>query len=126
MTTVTITLGGTSYEARVPTSFADREDVARAFRDAGDNVRRSKHAFAAAVAACVPELAPAKSLDDCDGDALAYGTPAYEALRAKGATSAEIAAAGRACFALIVEGLYPRAPDVEAAETFSQAGAPPT
>jgi hypothetical protein len=123
----TITLGSASYEVQLPRSFADREAINAAFAAAGKNPRRSKMAFAAALALCAPGVAAlvSKGLDDHD-DTLAYGSVIYDALRVSGALPKEISDAALALFPAVVDGLYPRASEVRKAEGFSGAGAPPT
>jgi hypothetical protein len=120
----TVTLAGTAHAVRLP-SFADREDIVRAFREA-ESIRKSRPVFAGTLALCVPELPQPKTLDECDGDMIAFGAPIYEALRASGAKAAEIAEGATACFRHVVRSLYPREEEVAATEDFSGAGAKPT
>jgi hypothetical protein len=126
-TPITVTLGGAPHEATVPASYADREDISRAFHAAGGSVRRSRKAFSVAVALCVPalrEAAGAPALDDFGSDdILEYGAVVYEALRAHGAKQSEISDAGSAIWPHVLTSLYPRAPEVQRAEDFSEAGA---
>lgn len=125
-TTLSVDIAGATYEARVPATFADREDIVRAWKAAEGSVRRSRAAFALAVVLCAPALrqrAGVPELDAFDGEVLAYGATAYEALRALGAKQAEISDAALALWPLVVAALYPRAAETEKTEDFSAAGA---
>jgi len=126
---LTITLAGKTYRVHVPASFADREDVVASFAAAGKSVSKSRRAFAAAVALCVPEAAAMvrpHTLDGSDGDVMAFGRLAYDALRGRGIEPGDIATAATVCFTAVCGSLYPRAPEVAAAEDFTGAGEPPT
>jgi hypothetical protein len=120
----TITLGGASYEVRLPRSFADREAIHGAFVQAG-TVVKSKKATAACVALCVPAVAAmvTDTPDSCGDDLFVYGDRVYDALREKGVRAQEITDAARLLGPVIFEGLYPRAAEVKKAEDFTEAGA---
>lgn len=120
----TLTLGGTRYRVRVPASFADREDLAALWARKND-ATKSRRVFGATLALCIPEIAAAAGVPiPDDGALMPLGKAAYDALRGLGCDNADIAQAASACFAVAVEGLYPRKGEVEKAEDFSPAGAP--
>ena len=124
----TVTLSGATYRVRVPISFADREDLVTGWATAKDSPA-TRRIFGATLALCVPELAAMvrpHTLASCDDHLPRYGKRAYDVLRGKGISIADISAAAHLCYRAVLLDLYPRADEVEKAEDFSGAGAQPT
>ena len=124
----TVTLGDKTYRVRIPRSFVDREDIITGWGAAKDSAS-TRRIFGATLALCVFELAAMArphTLESCDDRLARYGKHAYDAIRGRGVTPAEISAAATVCYKAILLDLYPRENEVAAAEDFSKAEAPPT
>lgn len=118
----TITLADKTYTVRIPTSFADREDIVSAWAAAKDS-RKSRRVFGATIALCTPDIAALVKGASPDDDLVAYGKAAYDALRGLGVAVPEITGAAREVYALVVQSLFPRKDEVEKTEDFSEGGA---
>ena len=124
----TVTLGDATYCVRIPRSFADREDIITGWGAAKD-LASTRRIFGATLALCVPDLAAmagTRTLESYDDHLQRFGKHAYDAIRGKGITLAEISTAATVCYRAILLDLYPRTDEVEAAEDFFKAEALPT
>lgn len=121
---LTIALGKDTYAVTVPDSFATREDIVDAWREAGESVSRSKRCYAMTVGLCVPAIAKAAKAayaPRCDG--MAFGQAIYDHLRTGGVSAAELTVAATVCFGGCYDGLFPRAEEVKGKEVFTEAPA---
>jgi hypothetical protein len=124
----TISLGGETFRVLVPPSFAEREDIAVAWRKA-TTMALSRRVYGMTLGLCVPGFAKEASADynalDCDG--VRFGRLVYDSLRSRGFSAEEITQAATVCYKVCIEALFPRKEEVYVREGFSgPAAAAPT
>ena len=117
-----ITLLGQALEVTLP-GFAVREELQSAATEACSNPSLLR-VCAAAICLATP-LGKQYRLDYLRAkcNPLAYGGAAYDAMRERGATAADIAEAATPILRLVRDSLYPRADEVAEAEDFTGAAA---
>ena len=123
-----VNVGKRTLPVRLP-SFADREDLVVAWGvvvAAGDGMALRRVA-AAALGLCTPVGRQSRADFARHGCSVAsYGGEVYGYMREHGAELEGVVRAGGEVVAMCADGLFPRAPEVDATADFSGAGAPPT
>jgi len=124
---MTVTLLGTTYEVKLPTQFAIREELVVAYDAARTNFSQRQRVLGAVLGLCTG-IGKESGFDFVRArfDVLGYGGAVYGWLREKGVSMADVAAQGAPIVAKMEADLFPREAEVAAAAGFSGATAGPT
>ena len=116
----TVSLGGKEYPITLP-PFAEREDIAIGYHAEAKRPRRQSRALIGALGLCVPafSLGGLTLYEELDLDLVKYGGRVYSNAMAQGLAREEIIEAATVCFTAVCASLFPREPEVDAAENFT-------
>jgi hypothetical protein len=122
----TVKLKGDDLTVTLP-GFAEREDIATSYHQHEGTHRLQQRILYAALGLCLPKLGGGlAAYEAADLDPVKFGGRFYSSCMADGHDRAELLDASVVCFNLVCESLFPREPEVTAAEGFTEAqeGAP--